>query len=374
MFNAIIVDDERPALDVLRLFLERTGQICVVGSFLRAADALAEICDLEPDVVFLDIEIPEISGIELAEKIIEVCGNTEIVFVTAYEKYAIEAFRVNAIDYILKPFTVDDIAHVITRLNKVRALRIYSSTDTDAGRVYCFGRLSVYGSGCPEAVKWRTTKAEELFAFMLQNLNRSVAKWKVVQELWPEYETSKQINTHLYTTVYKVKQTLSLANVKYLFTFTNGSYKMELPGIYIDTSEFEAITDSGIAFSAASVERYKAAIGLYKGNYLDENGYLWAQSKAGEYQKRYCGLVSELAHYYEANGDCENAEKILCNALTIVPLDDTLNEQLLKLLFAKRDKPSLVMQYKKVKELYEAELGIAPSASMRDLFSKSFEL
>lgn len=338
MFNAIIVDDEKPALDVLKLLLEKTGQICVVGSFMSAADALSQLQSLKPDVAFLDIEMSEMSGLELAGKIIEADVDIEIVFVTAYDKYALEAFRVNAIDYILKPFSSDDIAQAITRLKKVKPLPAVSQMPADKGRIYCLGRLSVYGAGCREAVKWRTSKAEELFAFMLQNLNRQVAKWKITQVLWPECETEKQLNTHLYTTVYKVKKTLLSANIKFGFTFTNGRYKLELPDVYIDASEFKTITDAEIEFSAASIERYKKALSLYKGNYLEENEYFWSQSKAEEYSTRYRSLVSEFAKYYATKTDFTNAEKILQKALTKAPLDDDLNEMLLKLFFMKKDK------------------------------------
>ncbi len=374
MFNAIIVDDEKPALDILRLLLEKTGQIRVVGSFRSAADALAEMQSLKPDVAFLDIEMSDISGLELAEKIIATGSDIEIIFVTAYDKYAFEAFRVNAIDYILKPFSSEDIAQAITRLKKVRPLPAVSQMPADKGRIDCFGKLSLYAAGCREAVKWRTSKAEELFAYMLQNLNSKVAKWKITQILWPECETERQLNTYLYTTVYKLKKTLLSANIKFDFTFINGSYIMELPDVYIDTAEFEAITNSDITLSAVSVERYKKALSLYKGNYLEDNGYLWSQSKAEEYLKRYCRLVSEFAKYYAARADYASAEKILREALRKAPLDDDLNEMLLKLFFMGRDKASLVMHYKKIKEQYESELGIAPNANMQDLFNRTFEL
>lgn len=374
MFNAIIIDDEKPALDVLKLLLEKTGQICVVGSFMCAADALAEMQNLRPDVAFLDIEMPDISGLELAEKIIDWGLDIEIVFVTAYDKYALEAFRVNAIDYILKPFSLDDITRAITRLKKMKPLPAVSQVHADTGRIYCFGRLSVYGAGSREAVKWRTSKTEELFAFMLQNLNIEVAKWKIMQVLWPECEVEKQLNTNLYTTVYKVKKTLLSANIKFSFTFINGRYKLELSDVYIDVSEFKAITDAEIAFSAASIERYKKALSLYKGNYLEENGYLWSQSKAEEYSLRYSSLVSEFVKYYTAKTDYANAEKILQGAFTKAPFDDDLNEMLLKLFFLKKDKASLVMHYNKIKELYKSELGIVPNEAMQDLFNKTIEL
>lgn len=374
MFNAIIVDDEKPALDVLKRLLEKTGQICVVGSFMSPAKALVEMQILRPDVVFLDIEMPEMSGLQLAEKIIEAGNNIEIVFVTAYDKYALEAFRVNAIDYILKPFSPDDIAQAITRLKRVRPLSVIYQPPSDEGRIYCFGRLSVYGAGCREAVKWRTSKTEELFAFMLQNLNSEVVKWKITQAIWPECESEKQLNTNLHTTVYKVKKTLLSANIKFDFTFINGRYKMELPDVYIDTAEFEAITNTEIALSAASIERYKKALGLYKGNYLEENGYFWSQSKAEEYFKRYRSLVSEFTKYYATKTDYANAEEILQKALTKAPLDDDLNEMLLKLFFMKKDTASLITNYNKIKDLYQSELGIAPNTTMQELLRGIFEL
>lgn len=368
MFKAIIVDDEKPALDVLRLLLEKTGQICVVGTFMSAVDALSKIQSLKPDIAFLDIEMSDMSGLELAGKIIDTGIDIEIIFVTAYDKYALEAFRVNAIDYILKPFSTDDITRAIKRLKKVKPLSAVSQKPGDKGRIYCFGRLSVFGAGCREAVKWRTSKTEELFAFMLQNLNRKVAKWKILQVLWPESVTEKQLNTNLYTTVYKVRKTLSSAKIKFSFTFINGSYKMELPNVYIDTAEFEELTDAEIVFSASSIEKYRKALSLYKGNYLEDNEYIWSQNKAEEYLSKYLILVSEFVKYYTTKADYANAERVLQEALAKAPLDDKLNEMLLKLYFVKKDKASFITHYNKIKELYQSELGITPNKAMQELF------
>ena len=209
---------------------------------------------------------------------------------------------------------------------------------------------------------------------MLQNLNSEVAKWKITQVLWPECEEEKQLNTNLYTTVYKVKKTLLLANIEFSFTFINGRYKLELPDVYIDVSEFETITNSEIAFSAASIEKYKKALSLYKGNYLEENEYFWSQNKSEEYLRRYLILVSEFVKYYTTRTDYANAEKILLEALTKSPLDDELNEMLLKLYFVRKDKASFITHYKKIKELYQSELGITPNTTMQELFRGILEL
>ncbi|CAB1240689.1 MAG: response regulator [Oscillospiraceae bacterium] len=374
MYRAILVDDERPALDVLSLLLEKSSQICVVGSFTRASDALSEIQTLKPDVAFLDIEMPEISGLELAGKIIEAEDDMEIVFVTAYDKYALEAFRVNAIDYILKPFSSDDIAKVITRLGRIKPLPNACRMPAAQVRICCFGRLSVCHDGCAEALKWRTAKAEELFAFMLQNLNSDVPKWKITQALWPEYEGEKQLNVNLYTTIYKVKKKLLEENIKFVFTFQNGKYRMELPGIFIDTNAFMTITNGEMKVTEASLDKYKTAFGLFKGIYLGENEYYWSQSEAEKYSARYRRLVFALVHYYMEQADNLAAEQTLRDSLQILPLDDDLNEMLLRLFYAKKDKPALIVHYKKIKVLYQDELGIEPSSNMQELFNKGSKL
>lgn len=373
MLNAIIIDDEKPAIDVLKLLLEKTGQICVVGSFMSSAHAFSKVQNLKPDVIFLDIEMPEISGLDFAEKIIEAGIDAEIVFVTAYDKYALEAFRVNAIDYILKPLSSDAISKTITKLKKIKMSQPSPQIFTDKGRIYCFDRLLVYGAGTQKVVKWRTTKAEELFAFMLQNLNKEVFKGKITQVLWPEFETKKS-NVHLHTTIYQIKKTLLSANIKFNITFANGRYKLDLPDVYIDTAEFESITNAEITLSAASIEKYEKAFNLYKGKYLEENEYLWSQGKSEEYSIRYRSLVSEFSKYYESKNDYTSAEKILEKALAKAPIDSDLNEMLLKLYLIKKDKASLVMHYNKIKELYKAELGIAPNVAMQELFNIASKL
>ena len=118
MFRAILVDDEKPTLDLLKLMLERSGQVLIAGSYQNPEEAFLNIAKDPPDVVFLDIEMPGINGIELAGKIVDAKINSEIIFVTAYDNYALEAFRVNAIEYMLKPYDATDIANALTTLKK----------------------------------------------------------------------------------------------------------------------------------------------------------------------------------------------------------------------------------------------------------------
>ena len=111
--QAVIVDDERLARSVLKSALADFPEIMVCGEAHNISSAVGVINELKPDLVFLDIQMPGESGFELLEKI---DTSLKVVFVTAHDKYAIRAFEVNALDYILKPVRKTRLKNTINRL------------------------------------------------------------------------------------------------------------------------------------------------------------------------------------------------------------------------------------------------------------------
>ncbi len=117
MIRALLVDDEKPARLVLRsLITEYTQDVEIIGECANVPDAVLAINKYNPDVVFLDIEMPEYSGFELLSFFNE--PNFEIIFVTAYSEYAIRAFEVSAVDYILKPIEITDLEKSVLKLKE----------------------------------------------------------------------------------------------------------------------------------------------------------------------------------------------------------------------------------------------------------------
>ena len=116
--RALIVDDEAPARDELRFLLAAHPEVEVVGEAASAAEALALAAATRYDVVFCDIELPGLSGLEAARLVRERVGAPELVFVTAHERYAVDAFAVEAFDYLLKPVEPDRLARVVERLRE----------------------------------------------------------------------------------------------------------------------------------------------------------------------------------------------------------------------------------------------------------------
>ena len=101
--KAVVVDDEQLARDELCYMLEQIGSIEVVGQAGNGVEAVGIVERLTPDVLFLDVQMPGLNGFEVAHRLIQNGVSPNIVFVTAFDRHAIEAFEVNAVDYLLKP-------------------------------------------------------------------------------------------------------------------------------------------------------------------------------------------------------------------------------------------------------------------------------
>ncbi|MEO8258925.1 MAG: LytTR family DNA-binding domain-containing protein [Acidobacteriota bacterium] len=101
--RAVLVDDEQLARDELGFLLEQLGGVAVIGQAGNGVEALSTIDRLQPDLVFLDVQMPGLTGFEVARRLLDADAPTHIIFVTAYDQHAIEAFEVNAVDYLLKP-------------------------------------------------------------------------------------------------------------------------------------------------------------------------------------------------------------------------------------------------------------------------------
>jgi len=112
--RTVIVDDEPLAREGVQMMLEADSDISIIAECKNGAEAVAAIINQKPDLVFLDVQMPEMDGFEVVEAI-GVKQMPYVIFVTAYDKYALQAFEVNALDYLLKPFTVQRFSSALER-------------------------------------------------------------------------------------------------------------------------------------------------------------------------------------------------------------------------------------------------------------------
>lgn len=118
MLKAVLVDDEPLSLDALANALAKNENVEIVGMYTDPLEALQRIKAAKPEVVFLDIEMPELDGFSAAQEVINMGFNTHIVFATVFEQYALKAFEINAADYVVKPFFANRLELTIDRILK----------------------------------------------------------------------------------------------------------------------------------------------------------------------------------------------------------------------------------------------------------------
>jgi two-component system response regulator LytT len=116
MMRVVLVDDERCVLEELAYLLE--GQVDIIGKFNNSLIAVENIAALAPDAVFLDIEMPGLNGLAAAAEILALVPETAIVFITAYDHYAVDAFNLEAIDYLVKPVQPERLSETLIRIQR----------------------------------------------------------------------------------------------------------------------------------------------------------------------------------------------------------------------------------------------------------------
>lgn len=117
--TAVIVDDEAHGIEFLKYSLEKyCPKVTIAKSFTAALEALNEIPLLKPDILFVDVEMPRMNGFELVERLQNI--GIKVIFVTAYNEYALKAFRVAAVDYLLKPIDSDELKEAVQKVFDTR--------------------------------------------------------------------------------------------------------------------------------------------------------------------------------------------------------------------------------------------------------------
>lgn len=116
--KVIIIDDEPAALENFSYAIKQYENVEVMGVFTDPLEALERLEALKSDAVFLDIEMPQMNGFTVAEEIYEILPDVRIIFITGYDEYAVKAFDINAIDYVLKPVSRSRLKQTIEKLSK----------------------------------------------------------------------------------------------------------------------------------------------------------------------------------------------------------------------------------------------------------------
>ena len=297
--RAIIVDNKRLSLDYFERLLDEQPEVTLIGTYTDPLQALARIEELIPDVVFLDIEMPKITGIRLVEKIQATLPRTKIVFVTACWEYAIQAFELNASDYLLKPIQKDRLQKTIMRLMEGIAEPIAQTSQPRLGQVCCFSSLRFQMADEDRAhleVKWRTAKSKELFAFLLHHRQKPIRKDHILDVIWTGDDPRKSVS-QLYSTIYQLRTLMEKLALPLTINNHNNSYFLDLQGMPVDAEVWEQRLLALDPLTKETQPQHLAVLEAYNGDYLAEHVYIWAEAERERLRALWLHHAAKLGAY-----------------------------------------------------------------------------
>lgn len=288
--KVILVDDEPMALEVLENMILPYKDINIIGSYTRTQDALESIKEVQPDIIFLDIEMGNMNGLELAGIFMQRLDEVQIIFVTAYSQYAVDAFELNAIDYLLKPIQEKRLLKAIERLREKNikgTIKDRNKTILENSlKVRSFGGFQVFDT-MENPLKWRTKKSKELFAYLWEKKENSVSKDKILEDVFSNKDLDKAA-TLLHTTIYQLRKKLRELGYSNSIIFFDESYQLNIP-INSDLEEFNKLINLKV-----SIEDIKKLLEIYIGDFLEE-GYHWATGLQQIYRAKFLNKIEEFA-------------------------------------------------------------------------------
>ncbi|MBY0121150.1 response regulator [Bacillus sp. S/N-304-OC-R1] len=285
MLKATLIDDEILGLTLLEAMLKEIEGIEIAGKFMNPLDGLKEIEIVKPDVVFLDIEMNEMNGIKVAEQLETIAEQTEIVFVSAYDQYALDAFNVRATDYILKPIEKKRLEKTVERVRQRKNQGNSLPKGESFFKAHLLGNFS-FKSG-NELVKWRTKKVKELCAYLIY-CQKPVHKDNIMEELWPEQSLERK-TAMLHTTVYYLRKELKSRGFPEGIKYEDERYSLVIELDY-DVKDLNSLLNK----AADANQDIDKLLTCYKGDFLAEEDYPWSTGERENLKRR----VSQILKGY----------------------------------------------------------------------------
>lgn len=244
---AIAVDDEPLMLRALTKAVEVSKDITSIQSFLLCEDALEWAQENPVDVAFLDINMRGIGGLALAQRITKVQPDCKIIFCTGYEQYAVDAFRIHASGYLMKPIAAEDVQREIDHIKATEQKKTVLT-------VRCFGEFEVYKDG--ESLHFPRRKSKELFAYLIDRQGAAVSGRTIVTRLFGDDDIEKNLN-YLRQISLNLRHTLEGVGAKGIFDSNNKQYSLKTE--FIDCDYFRYLKTGKPAFQGEYMMQYSWA-------------------------------------------------------------------------------------------------------------------
>lgn len=254
----LAVDDERAALRVLTGAISEAMPSAEIASFQSASEALAYACENGCDTAFLDIEMREMSGLQLAKSLKDAHPNTNIIFVTSYSQYMGDALSMYVSGYVMKPVTKEDVERELEHLRHPP-----EPEHKQKLRVQCFGNFEVFAGDTP--LHFRYNRAKELFAYLIDRRGSAVNTEELIAILWEDEPASSSIKSNLRNLLSDLAHTLKEAGAEDALVKSRNCYAVNTNAVDCDYYDF--------------LKQKADAVNAYMGEYMTQ--YSWAEMTLG---------------------------------------------------------------------------------------------
>lgn len=362
MIKAIIIDDDILSINNLSNMLIESDIVELKGKFTSTKEALFNIEKIDVDIIFFDIEMCEMDRMNFASKVNKINKNIKIIFVTTFSKYAVDAFEVSMMDYRIKPVSVRK-EKLYKTLKKISAKDKSHSNNKWDIKVNCFGKFAVEGKDGVLA-KWRTKKAEEFFALLIDHRGKAVSRDRVMYILWDKFDVSKAA-VNLHTTVYNVKKALLNVGAKNILVCSEGSYKIDESKINCDVWKLLDNINKTKAENLSD-ESFDKMLNTLHAGYFKENYFNWSEDKAKYFEGLFLKLVAARLKLFKEKNQINKAVELLNKALMVDRLSESFNIELIELLKKSGHQIEAKKQYNLYKRRVKKELGIRVEYKFED--------
>ncbi|WP_158606402.1 response regulator [Paenibacillus ginsengarvi] len=363
--KVILVDDEPTMHLILRKMLAKLSGVQVAGAFTdtkSAASFLLQNADV--GLAFVDISMPGESGMAFAHQLDALGSPVQVIFVTSHKQYALEAFELAVLDYLVKPIAQERLQRAVDR---ALASRRHASQRSQLSTtvITMLGDVSV--SNGARRVKWISRKCAELFAYLLLYQGKRIPRSRLVTDIFGGMLQAGAEN-YLNTTVYQLRKSLEPLGLRDAVRSENDGYTLELKDPLIDYKDFEMQAEQLQAIERDDIENATRIERLYTGDLYGDKAYVWAVHETEHYAELYASLVKRLAVALTLHGDTTTASKLLFKLKERNPLDESVIRQLMAICERSGDKKGLTALYTDYVRLLSRELGIRPSEDLIRLY------